>query len=632
MFDPRYTLFYDNHTQEQIYDYGVNFDPAAFVREVKRCGVDFLTIHARCNRGFAYYPTAVGTPHPALKQDILGGVAKECEANGIKLAAYFNGGLSGVEAVQHPDWKLVNADGSTMLVDKPSNPFTVRMCLNSPYRQHLKAMISEIVEKYPSIAGFFIDCINSTPCYCPYCKAKLEELELDSFEELAEYTVRDFCTELGEHVFKVLPGGQLFFNSNSTFRYAGKYDTFYDCECLPTGGWGYECLPTLVHWAPELRPGEAVLNMTGRFYNWGDFGGLRTVNSLAYDLFYGLMHGLRPEIGGHFHPRGELDMPVFDTIAETYDKLREFESYYTNAPRKNDIAVVLSSEEELQKLYIPVRAAVRMLEELKLPFSIITAEERSLDSFKVVILPENSDFPEAFKKKISNFKGAVIACGSDVAKNMGDFLGVSYKEESPRPIYFDAPGMALSVYSGADFVTPLAGTASEGALIKPYCTAGFENGMAVSYFPPEKKTEFPLVTVKENRLFCAAHIFSGYYTRGALHLRELLENFIRRFIAVPQFSGEGLYSFTRISVADEPGRKIVTLLNFVPEARGSAFAVEDEIELGSGKISVRLDGLKVGKVLWGKERREIPFTCENGCCLIGLPPFKGFAAVELAEK
>lgn len=632
MFSPRYTLFYDNHTQEQVYDYGVNFNAAAFVEQLKRCGVDFVTIHARCNRGFAYYPTAVGTMHPALKQDILGSVAKECEAQGIKLGAYFNGGLSGIEAVQNPEWKVVNADGSTMLVDKPSNPFTIRMCLNSPYRQHLKAMIAEVAQKYPSVAGFFIDCINSFPCHCPYCKAKLAELKLDSHEELGEYTVRDFCAEIGEHVFKVHPGAQLFFNSDSNFRFAGKYNTYFDCECLPTGGWGYECLPTLVHWAPELRPGSVVLNMTGRFYNWGDFGGLRTVNSLAYDLFYGLMHGLRPEIGGHFNPRGELDMPVFDTIAETYGKLQEFDGFFTNAPRKNDIAIVLSSEEELKRLYVPVRAAVRMLEELKLPFSIITESDRSLESFKLLILPENCEFTESFKRRIENFKGAVIACGTAAASNLGDFLGISYKEPAQMPVYFDAPGMALSVYAEADCVTPLPGTAEEGALVKPYCSAGFENGMAISYFPPEKKSGFPLATIKGNRLFCAAHIFSGYYTRGALHLRELLEKFIRRFIPVPQFQSEGLYSFTRISVTDEPGRKVVCLLNYVPESRGRAFAVEDEIELSSGKIAVRLDGFQVEKVFAGKERREIPFSIEEGCCVISLPAFKGFTAIEIAGR
>ena len=632
MFDPRYVLFYDNHTQEQVFDCGVNFDPEAFVEQVKRCGVDFLTVHARCNRGFAYYPTRIGTVHPALKQDMVGGVAKACEKNNIKLAIYFNGGLSGVEAVQHPDWKAVYADGNTMLIDAPANPFTVRMCLNSPYREHLKAMIAETAQMYPYVSGVFIDCVHSFPCYCPYCKAKLAELGLKTHEELGEHTLRDFCADVGELVFKSFPGGELFYNSNSQFRYAGKYNTFLDCECLPTAGWGYECLPTLVHWAPELRPGKTVLNMTGRFYDWGDFGGLRSVNSLSYDLFYGLMHGMRPEIGGHMNPKGDLDMPVFDTIAETYAKLRRFENYYTNAPRNNDIALVLSSEEEMQQLYKPVRAAVRMLEELKLPFSIITAGERSLDSFKVVILPENTEFPEHLLSRLENYKGSIIGIGTGTAQEAGELFGVEYRGAAAEPAYFDAPGMALSIYSGADNVDLLPGAQGGGALIKPYCSPGFEKGMALSYYPPEGKSGFPLEVRKGKNLFCAGHIFSGYYERGALHLRDLLKKFLDEVLPAPQFKSENLYSFTRISVADAPGRRLICLLNYVPEARGNAFAVEDEIELHSAKIAVRLDGFKVEKVLCGADRKVVPFTLEDGYCCVKVPAFKGFTALELMEK
>ena len=630
MFDPKYALFYDNHTQPDVYDFGVNFDTEVFVREVKRCGVDFLTVHARCNRGFTYYPTKLGTPHPALDRDILGGFARECEKHNIKLAAYLNGGISGIESIQHPEWNLVYEDGSTYFERWPGDPFAVRMCLNSPFRQHLMDMISEVVELYPYISGFFIDCVHTTPCYCPRCKELMKKLGIKSHEELGRYVLSDYCREVGEHVFKLIPDGELFFNTK--FCYPGKYDTFYDCECLPTSEWGYECLPTLVHWVPELRPGKPVFNMTGRFYDWGDFGGLRTVNSLAYDLFYGLMYGLRPEIGGHFNPKGDLDQPVFDRIAETYDKLREFEPYYTSAPRNNDIAIVLSSEEELYSLQSPLRGAVRMLEELKLPFSVITNADRPLDSFKLIILPENSEFPEHLVKRLDSFKGGVIACGTQAAKQLGGFFGVEYVGKAELPCYYEAPGMPLSIYSGADKVKVLPQGTGAGALIKPYCSAGFKDGMVVSYFPPEKATEFPFEVTNQNRLFCAGHIFSGSYERGADHLRDQVAEYISRFIAEPQLKTANLYSFTRVSLAEEADRKIVSILNYVPEARGKTFAVEDEIELHNAEISVRLDGFEVDKVLSGSDRREIDFTVNGNYCEVKIPDFKGFTAIELVKK
>ena len=52
-----YGLFYDFHTSTEIPDVGADFDVEAFTDQVKSCGVDFITCHARCNQGNAYYNT-----------------------------------------------------------------------------------------------------------------------------------------------------------------------------------------------------------------------------------------------------------------------------------------------------------------------------------------------------------------------------------------------------------------------------------------------------------------------------------------------------------------------------------------------------------------------------------------------
>ena len=70
-------------------------------------------------------------------------------------------------------------------------------------------------------------------------------------------------------------------------------------------------------------PDRSVLNMTGRFYDWGDFGGLRKEEGIEYDLFYGLANGMRPDVGGHFHPRGDMDQPVFDLIRSLYSNIQQ---------------------------------------------------------------------------------------------------------------------------------------------------------------------------------------------------------------------------------------------------------------------------------------------------------------------
>ena len=61
MHQPKYCLFYDNHTMPACPDVGENFDDEAFTDRIKRCGVDQLTFHARCKLGMAYYDTKMAS-------------------------------------------------------------------------------------------------------------------------------------------------------------------------------------------------------------------------------------------------------------------------------------------------------------------------------------------------------------------------------------------------------------------------------------------------------------------------------------------------------------------------------------------------------------------------------------------
>ena len=99
MATPRYAFFCDNHTQAEVRDFACDFDGEKYGDQLARCGVDFFTFPARRNRGFAYYDTRIGTRHPAQKRNLFGELVRACEKRHIAMAAYFNGGISGIEAV-----------------------------------------------------------------------------------------------------------------------------------------------------------------------------------------------------------------------------------------------------------------------------------------------------------------------------------------------------------------------------------------------------------------------------------------------------------------------------------------------------------------------------------------------------
>ena len=87
----RYALFYDFHTMTTVPDVGAGFNTEEFTDQVKSCGVDFLTWHARCNQGNAYYDTKEGARHPSLQFDMIRELGEACRRKGIRFSVYFNG-------------------------------------------------------------------------------------------------------------------------------------------------------------------------------------------------------------------------------------------------------------------------------------------------------------------------------------------------------------------------------------------------------------------------------------------------------------------------------------------------------------------------------------------------------------
>ena len=160
----------------------------------------------------------------------------------------------------------------------------------------------ELAENYP-VDGFFFDCLGAYPCVCEYCVKEMKEKGIDitdteAVTKFSAFSAHRMCEYLNEAIRRVKPDALLFFNGRP-FEEVIHMESHLECECLPTAGWGYECLPICAHYMRTVAgPDKSVLNMTGRFNDWGDFGGLRTAEGLEYDLFYGAANGQRPDIGG----------------------------------------------------------------------------------------------------------------------------------------------------------------------------------------------------------------------------------------------------------------------------------------------------------------------------------------------
>ena len=638
----KYALFYDNHTHMENPDVGKDFDPEYFTDEAKKSNVDYIAFHARCNAGMAYYNTKIGTRHPALNYDLFGKLADCCKKKDIALVAYLNGGISTMELVEHSDWRTMYFPGSGHFGEV--TPFAITACYNSPFRQHLISMIREIASNYP-VQGFFIDCLVGYPCVCPTCVRMMKERNIDYTDKTAvnnfsRDSVISLCTDIAAAVKEIIPDPMLYFNG-PLFGNARELDTFFDCECLPTAGWGYEFLPTMAHFIRNIKPGMQVLNMTGRFYDWGDFGGLRTKESLKYDLLYGMAHGMRPNVGGHFHPRGDRDQAVFDRINEVYTELQQYGKWLDDAENLTDTAIVYGTDDYKLRSSKSVASAVRMLEELKVQFDVVIADSpKSWEQYKLLVLPEGLEISpllaERIRKHIAK-GGAFFACGANAACEFGAELGIEYQGESGmNPVYFRMNGefedglddMFLSLYAPA-CAAKLVGAQSASRLVKPYYNQQWTGTHAIYYTPPQEATEMPFVTVKGKCVWCAGDIFSGYATRGALHLRDIVRNIVFAITDKPMFEVGKLPACTRVIVNEKDEALTVSIVAYSPERRANAMVVEDPVAVVNGSFRILTAGRKISSVCLAPDMTPVEFKNDGDYTEVKLPVFEGFALVVL---
>ena len=646
---PKYCLFYDNHTMKAIPDVGENFDVEAFTDRIKACGVDYLVFHARCNQGLAYYNTRIGTRHPSLKYDLFGKLSEACQRKRIALGAYFNAGISSEEGLQHREWTTLYFDGRS-LREPRFTPHVRTMCYNSGYRDHLIEMIKEVLYQYP-VGGLMIDCLINYPCVCPVCvqemkKRNMDWSDLSAVTRFAEISAVRLAKDIAEEAMKINPD-LLISNNYPSYEELLGINTYFDVVSLPASDSGYEFMPVMAHYLRTLGD-YPVLNMTGRFYDWGDFGGLRPGEAIKSELLYGLANGMRPNIGGHFHPRGDLENAVLDRVERIYRELQTMEPWFDNAKNITEIAIVYPKKIANIRGDRQLKSAVRMLSELKQQFDVVTLAS-DWSKYKVLIFPDDILFDEETARRVKkhvNEGKAVISTGfSGLDPEKRHFVleqewGIKFLGENPfDPAYFTVgencneglPDMPLSLYSNGIEVEASGKTRTEARLVKPYHNRDWDGEYAFYYNPPDKVTEKPALTINGQVAHFSHRIFSGYYDKASVELRTVFSNVLDRFLAKPLVKTKNLPSFSRVFVTEQPKRRMVHLLSYLPEMRGNTQMIEEPIELDNITLSLRHDDRNFKNIYLAPEKVRLSYTLEGDYVHINVPKSKGYSLLVIEE-
>jgi hypothetical protein len=658
---PKWALFFDFHTMPANPDVGLAFDLDAITDWFKECGVDFIVFPARCNLGTAYYPTKLGIPHAALGRDLFGDLAKACHAKGIAISAYINVGLSHEEAYRQREWSVLRADGRTY-AEPFGNSFFRQMCYNTGYADHVAGMAREVVEWY-GVDGFFFDCFHTQPCIGNECmeKMKAEGVDWNHAEQLNDFNYRKMLAmgrKLSDAVRAVKPDLLLYFNGID-FEAQAEMGSYLELECLPQGGWGYELLPLISRYMRTL--GKPVLNMTGRFQkSWGDFGGVRTAASVEYDCIYGIANAIPPTIGDHFHPRGDLNRAVVELDKAVYRNLRPLQPWIEGAVPVVEMANVMTSGypgywwaggERPQKRNLAVqaaKAATRVLCELKMQFDNVTTAV-PWEPYRVLVLPDEVEVtPEIAGRLQAHLArgGAILSTGISGLNPAHtafalDEWGLDYQGDDPfDPAYIEftpefsagMPDMPVTLYERGTAIAARPGTQVLATITAPYYNNVWDGRHGFRYTPPDKGTGRPAVTL-HGRVAHASHpIFRTYFSSGALPMRQIVANLLERLLPEPLVRAPGAPAFTRITVTAQPGRRMVYVLAYLPEARGAGVnMIEEPLDLRDVELHLRLDGRVPRQVYLAPQQEPLACRVEGTYATVTIPRVRGWAVVVFEE-
>lgn len=635
----------DFHTTSAIDNIGKDFSEENFISCLKKGHVNSITLFAKCHHGWSYYPSKVNPMHPNLKFDLLGKQLSACKKAGVSAPIYISVGFDDKYFFAHPEHALCKVDKKPVVEIgyKDGVPFAKeeyfgfhRLCLNTPYLDEVVKQTEEVMRLF-NPEGLFFDIVGEEVCYCDECKKTVRELGLDeskkeSFEIVARLTYKKYCNAVNSVARKYNKDVKLFHNAGHIKcgdRESANFDTHFELESLPTGGWGYDHFPKSAKYAHEL--GKEYLGMTGKFHkSWGEFGGFKHPNALRYETALSLAFGAKCSVGDQMHPFGFLDDATYELIGTAYKEVEEVEEYVLGAKQISEIAVLFgecfSQNRENFGECLADTGAVRILLEGKYLFSVID-NKSNFDGYKLIILPDEIDLRneneviEKLKSFVNN-GGKILATGKTGDTVLSHFdLGSSFISKSdynPNYYYPNYKALNLSkanyvIYQKAFIVKENDNATILGNIKPPMFNRDRYRYCSHLHTPFGEDNITPAITLGKDGGYIAFDMFNEYAVAGSFIAKETVLKTIEKLLNGEKIIKVDLPSYAVVTLTsqEEKNRLVMHALSVCPIKRGNGVEViEDIVPLYNKTFSIKTNK-EIKKVKLVPENKEIDFTFDG---------------------
>lgn len=666
----------DFHNWGDYPDFLAQFDPEEFAETLAKAHVSSVTVFGRCAQGWIYYDSQLFPEHkhPNLARNLLPEQIDACHKRGIRTPIYIIIQCDPMVAAEHPEWRVITKDGRQhqWVADGPyAASFWHMLCVNTPYRDFLKAHVKEILDTMP-VDGFFFDIVNPMDCSCTYCRADMQAQGIDPADDaarmaFAQQMLHDWMAEMTVFVRSINQTCTIFYNSGHIgprHHTIAPSFTHLELESLPSGGWGYLDFPLTVRYARTL--GLDCMGMTGKFHtSWGDFHSYKNQAALEFECFNMLALNAKCSIGDQLHPNGRLDPIAYELIGSVYRQVEQKEPWCRNAKPVTEIAVLHPEEffgGTAQQLPKSAMGAVRMLQEDKQQFDLVDSQQ-DFSHYRLLVLPDVVPVSPQLAKKLEAYiaaGGSLIASfesGLDIEKQDFALSALGVRKKSTGPLDADGRPVAGCFFPQnhyAEYILPQAPMA--GALAQTEYVM-YARGMDVeaiggsdvlawtirSYFDrnwrhyvshlqtPSSGVKGGPAVIKNSRVIYFSHpIFSQYQKNAPIWCRQLFTNALHLLLPEPLVKVIAPSSaLATLNEQPEQSRYILHLLNYIPERRGEDFdTIEEVIPLHNVVVSLKIDKA-VRKVTCVPEFKTLDFTLREARIEFIVPELDGHQMISL---
>jgi Hypothetical glycosyl hydrolase 6 len=656
---PSRQIHLDFHTSPLIRDLLSEWDADAFADTMARAHVNSVTVFAKCHHGMSYYPTEIGTPHPALgSRDLLGEMIAALRKRGIRAPIYLTVGWEERLAFQHPEWRQVRYDGRHARVESgganSQAGWSFMSYLHPDYLERIRCEVREITARYP-VDGLFFDIVfsHTQAGFEDHARAIRREHGIHAFtpenqQRWNALSKRLFAEVITPVVLERHSHARVFYNSAHSFsvdaleglRGINRVQTHWEIESLPSGFWGYYHFPRFArHVAPF---GQAWLGMTGRFQRmWGDFGGIKPQAALEFECFRSQAHGGANSIGDQLPPRGQLDPAAYELIGAVFDQCEAAEPFYAGSNDLFDIGVVLGSHATIapDAASLAEEGAVLALEEMHHNPAVLD-DEVDLTPFRAVILTDTTVVTDKLRARLEAYHangGNLIVSnrgGFDASGNWAlGFLPVGvHGELEMKPTYWRTKPEFWSEASQTDRVfyergleiEPLSGARVLVERVLPYFECTDEHFMSHFQAPPVRDAhQNPAVVAGERFVMFADPVFGAYRQYGSTFYRDVLERVLHSMIGV-SIAGQGLARTILCVPRRRAADLILTLLHYVPLRKAIESDVLEEPSSFAGEV-LRVPGAARARLFDGPDLEMLAPS------VFALPAARGRLLIEVQD-